>query len=764
MGMFSGLADPVDAPPVKRKGMFSGLADPLPKSAAASDPQPAAFAIAGNQQMPDSSAANPADVAEVQQALANPNLTPSERAGLQDVLRVKLNAQGYAPGQAPRANIPGPQGTVNGGLGAVNPHRNMPQGVAPGAHVPGTNDQIPGAVPTSGPGPAETWWDKAKGAMEAGATTASAIPAGIIGNVTGLAHAVGNGADAGEAKAAQTTQAIQNWVTAGPMTPAGQRYASNIAAATQDLGAVAPMNEFQALASQGAPNAARAAGDAGRAGMDALQQQFTASKALPVAARVEPTMVKPRYGVVNGKIQRVDQGAQMPAAAAEPSMAPPEVKAPTLADASPELQAAITKARAAGPTNPVAEQAHITADTLPVKITLTKGQATGDPALISAEMNTRGKAQPLVSPEFYNKQGEAVAANAEAIRAQAAPDVPSSASMIDHGQTLLDAYKQMDAPIRADISAKYKALSDANGGTLPLNGSDFVQSADQALQKANKGYFVPAEVKSLMADYREGGPMTYDAFENLRTILGAEERKYAGKDGNAAHAISLVRDSLESLPMTGEAANIKPLADAARKAAATRFAAIKSDPAYKAAVTDSAAVGEPSALADKFFGNYILKSPRANLALIREHLNGDPAAMQTIAAGTLDHLNAQLKADPTTGNFRSAQYNSALEALNPKLTALLDPKTAQQVQALAETAKRTQVQPRGSYVNNSNTLVGAMSEAAKGGLEGAANVAAHGVPVGTWTRNLLARRADAKAADNVIAPGAGVTSIREIGR
>lgn len=652
---------------------------------------------------------------------------------------------------------PAPAGPVNGGLGAVNPHRNIPQQAAPVAHVPGTNDIVPGAVPTSGPGPAETWYDRAKGAVEAGASTVSAVPAGIIGNVAGIAHAVGSGANAGEARANQVTGAIQNWITAGPMTPTGERYAGNIAAATQDLGAVAPLNEFQALASRGIPNATQAAGDVARSGMDQMQQQFRQNQGVPVSARVEPTLAKPRYGVVNGQITRIDTPPE-----AAPTAAP--VKAPTLADASPDLQAAITKARASGATNPAVEQAHITADTLPVPIQLTKGQATGDPSLISAEMNTRGKAQPLVSPEFYRKQGEAVAANMDAIRTQAAPDVPTSASMIDHGQALLDAYKQMDAPIRADISAKYKALSDANGGTLPLNGQDFVNAADAALQKSNKGYFVPAEVKSLMADYRDGGPMTYDAFENLRTILGAEERKYAGKDGNAAHAISLVRDSLESLPMTGEAANIKPLADAARQAAASRFAAIKSDPAYKAAVTDSAPVGEPSALADKFFGNYVLKSPRANLALMREHLNGDPAAMQTISAGTVDHLAAQLKADPKGGTFSQSQYNNALTALKPKLDSLLDPQTAQHVRALGETAKRLQQQPRGSYVNNSNTLVGAISEAAKSGLEGAVNLKAGGIPVGTWTRNLVARRANAKAADNAIAPGAGVTVLKDIGK
>jgi len=81
---------------------------------------------------------------------------------------------------------------------------------------------------------------------------------------------------------------------------------------------------------------------------------------------------------------------------------------------------------------------------------------------------------------------------------------------------------------------------------------------------------------------------------------------------------------------------------------------------------------------------------------------------------------------------------------------------AQTLDTLGNVARYTQEQPRGSYVNNSNTFVAGAANAAKSALEGAANVYAHGVPVGTWTRQSLAKRAVAKDARRALEPGAGM--------
>jgi hypothetical protein len=88
---------------------------------------------------------------------------------------------------------------------------------------------------------------------------------------------------------------------------------------------------------------------------------------------------------------------------------------------------------------------------------------------------------------------------------------------------------------------------------------------------------------------------------------------------------------------------------------------------------------------------------------------------------------------------------------------IFTPETAQQVQTLGNVARYTQAQPRGSYVNNSNTFVSQAAHTVGSALEGAANVAAHGIPVGTWTKNALTSRMGAREVDKILKPGAGVS-------
>lgn len=436
---------------------------------------------------------------------------------------------------------------------------------------------------------------------------------------------------------------------------------------------------------------------------------------------------------------------------------------PTVAQASPELQAKVKQVQEANqPINHEALSRHVDAETLPVPVKLTEGQALMDPEKISNEMNSRGKQAPPVSPDFYNAQGKALAANLDAIKDKVAPSIADTHPTVI-GQSLVDEYKAMDAPIRADISAKYKALADANGGNLPVNGGDFVSAADAALNKINRARFVPSEVKSMMEDYRQGGPMSFNDFENMRTILAAEERKaQRSGDGNAGMAIGAVRDALESLPMSDETAAIKPLADTARRAAAARFARIKADPAYAAAVGDSAPAGQPSPLADRFVQNFIINGKAANVKQMRNNLGGSPAAQEAIGAAGVDYLSKISKADTKTGNFAAASFNSGIRQLGPKLDDILGPEASQTAQQIARVSKYTSAQPKGSYVNNSNTFVGAAADAAKNAAEHTTNtvVMSHGIPVplGSLVRGVAKNRAEKKAAAQSVAPGAGITS------
>jgi hypothetical protein len=428
-----------------------------------------------------------------------------------------------------------------------------------------------------------------------------------------------------------------------------------------------------------------------------------------------------------------------------------------ISNLSPQLRKTVAEASKHGDLNPESFQRHAEADSLPVPVQLTRGQATQDHRLISHEMNARAK-DPALADRF-NEQNRQLIDNLDLIRQETSPTTVGN-DHIQNGQTLIDAYKAVDEAATADISAKYKALEDANGGTFPVNGKAFVESADAALAKKMKGRYVPAEIAGDLADLREGNAMTFETFENLRTNLAAAGRKAESSgDGNAAAAIGLVREALESLPIEGEAAKLKPLADEARAAAKARHDRLRADPAYKAAAEDSVKAGEASPLADDFVSKYIVRGKSANIKKMREHLAGDDVAGEAIAAGALNYVKSKsgVNAYTNDGNFSQAGYNKALSELMPKMGDLVPPETAEKLQTLGNVARYTQAQPRGSFVNNSNTFVSQIGNHAANVLEGVVNVKSGGIPIGSMVRKKFSGREEKKFTNESLKPGAGVS-------
>lgn len=419
------------------------------------------------------------------------------------------------------------------------------------------------------------------------------------------------------------------------------------------------------------------------------------------------------------------------------------------AGASPEIIKIITDA--GNDVHPLAAARHAEASSLPVPVSLSEGMATGNAELFSLEQNSRGRI-PKFGAFLDDINGQLVE-NFDAIRQRVAPDV--AARGVDLGQMAVDAYKNMDAPVRANISSLYKALEDANGGEFPLSGADFVASADAALKKANRARFVPAEVQGIMSELREGGPMTFADFETYRTILAEQSRKAerAG-DGTASHAINLIRNSLESLPMTGETAALKPLADAARNAAKERFARIASDPAYKAAINDGVEVGASSPLADSFIQKYAIKGTTAHAENMRANLGNDPLNAQIIAAGVVDHLKHVSGIDLRTnvGNVSQAGLNGAIGSIGKKGSIILGPETMDTVNTLGNVARYTMKQSRGTFVSNSGTAPAL--EAVMGAANTALDVKTYGAT--KILRKMMDNRAAAKGAERSMAPGAGI--------
>jgi len=423
-----------------------------------------------------------------------------------------------------------------------------------------------------------------------------------------------------------------------------------------------------------------------------------------------------------------------------------------LVGATPELKAVLSGIPFEQ-TNVPTFMRHIEADSLPVPVRLTEGQATGDIVKLSNEQNRRGKDPELA--QRFNEQNNLLIENINEIRGRAAPDAYGT-KIIENSQGIIDAYKTIDTARSEKISAAYKALEDANGGQFPIDGITLAKNAETMLGKKLKTEFLSPSIKSQLERFKSGEPMTFENFEAMRTNLAAEIRKAERSgDGNAAMASSIVREALEQLPLTGQAAGkLKPLADTARGLAKERFDMLKKDPAYKAAVDDAVA-------ADKYLQKFVVNGVNKNIATMVNHLGKDSVAHQHMAAGTVNWLKDKAGIVDETGNFTQAGFNKALKQLDDvkNMEQIFTPDAASQLKTLGNVARYTQAQPRGVFVNNSNTLVGALAEKAKkgisAGVEGGLNVVVPGLQLGTTVMEMRARRANEAQVRQALELGAG---------
>ena len=419
-----------------------------------------------------------------------------------------------------------------------------------------------------------------------------------------------------------------------------------------------------------------------------------------------------------------------------------------LSVATPELQQAIS-AIPVDKVNIPTLQRHIEADTLPVPVRLTEGQATGDVVKLSNEQNRRGK-DPVLAQRFNEQNGQLVE-NLGLIRDKAAPDVYGT-KKIENSQGIIDAYKELDNNLNTGINADYQALRDAAGGQFPVDAPRLLQNVEAKLKKellsneAPKGQF--SELQRLAKDKN----MTFEDYLSLRRNLGDIAR--TSQDGSVRKAAGYMIEELEKLPLQKEAAALKPLADKARASAKARFQMLEKDPAMKAAVDDAVP-------ADKFIDKFVVNGVNKNINTMVENLGRDSPAHQHMAAGTVNWLTDKAGIVDGNGNFSQAGYNRALKQLDDvqNLNMIFNQEAASQLKTLGNVARYTQAQPRGAFVNNSNTLVGALAEkAGKGvamGVESGLNLAVPGLQLGTSVMEMRARRASEAQTKKALETGAG---------
>lgn len=420
--------------------------------------------------------------------------------------------------------------------------------------------------------------------------------------------------------------------------------------------------------------------------------------------------------------------------------------APSISSASPELRQAISRAaqKNAGAVNDAALARHLEAESLPVPVQLSEGQATQNVGLLSEERNLRGRHQQYA--DRFKDQNQKLVENVQALRDEVGPDVFST-NAPEHGDALISAYKAKNAAAQADINAKYRALEDANGGTFPVDAGSLLKNASDQLHKRLVFEHAPRSVMGQLTGMAENG-MTFEQFEAMRTNLATIQRTAA--DGLERKAAGIIRSEMEKLPLSADAKGMKSLADDARKAAKAQFEALEADPAYDAAVNDSVTP-------DRFVNRFVINGSRDHVATMRRNLGDDTTALQTMGVAALDHLRAQARImEDWSGTFAQKSYNKALQALSPKIRSLVSPQVAEQLERLGNVARYTSAQPAGSFVNNSNTFVAGAADHAATAVEGMANLKAGGVPVGTWTRHLLQNASARRRVRRSLAPGAGL--------
>jgi len=417
---------------------------------------------------------------------------------------------------------------------------------------------------------------------------------------------------------------------------------------------------------------------------------------------------------------------------------------------NPELKAELAKENPAN-IDPKVLQRYVDADSVGVK--LFKGQATGDPNLISFERNTRGQDPRFV--QGFNEQNKALQETLAQVKEKTAPDV-FAPDYVANAEGAMEFIGNKIKQNESSVGEAYKALDEFGAGKIQIDSKSFAKNAIKALSEKEDIDFLPAVIKEKIKTYQEGKTMNFDQYENLRTQIAREGRKAdkAG-DGNAVHALTLVRGELEKLPLIGETVEAKVLADKARATAKAEFDLLNRDsPNYNKVYADLVNGKTDS---KDFIQSAVLRSKNKDFAKTME-LFDDPTAKQNLRAGALDVIIRD--STDASGKFKPAAFAKAIENLdvNKKLDVLFG-EEAQTLRKIAQTGQLVEARPAGAFVNESNTATALAAQYGKKLAEQIPVVGRFVEPA----RQVLQERAKNKAVEESLRPGAGVR-IKDIGK
>jgi hypothetical protein len=349
-------------------------------------------------------------------------------------------------------------------------------------------------------------------------------------------------------------------------------------------------------------------------------------------------------------------------------------------------------------------------------VTPTVGQLTQDPGMITREKNLAKTGANSTSPSLQTLPGlenRNVSSLLRQLDDAGAAGAPSASGA---GQAGIDSLQGLVSRSQANISALYARARDTQGRSLPLEGGTFSRRANELLDQANVGSFLPPDLVKKMNAIAQGEyPLTVDVAEQLKTSAGNIQRNSA--DGNVRTAVRLFRQALDEAPLQGQgrvnpgglpavngtvptsvAAGEESVAafNAARRANREWMARVESNPALSAVVDGV----EP----DQFVQRYVIGNgaTAADVRALRDEL--DPQALAQMRRYLVRHLKDKATGgDEDIVKFGGKTYRDALRALENKLPVFFNREEIQHMRDIGDAAKYMQAQPAGSAVNNSNS-------------------------------------------------------------
>ncbi len=450
-----------------------------------------------------------------------------------------------------------------------------------------------------------------------------------------------------------------------------------------------------------------------------------------------------------------------------------------LAEASPEIQALYTNINPKD-INLSALETHNKFNKF--GMTPTEGEALQDSQKLSAEMNER-----LKDKELHARLEERDPKLIEAfntLREKVAPDVHET-KPTNLANMALEKMKADLNEHELSIRNDYKKANEATGtGESPIDVGQLQQNITDALKKANKTKYLPADLKAELEDALSKGHLTAEEYENFRTDTATIQR--TARDPLARQAAGIVRNQLEAVPLKDEFAAYKPLYDKAR----ANVVALKNKlkiPAYSSAAADTRTIDEiqqgilhPAAntFMQKHYG---AKTPQVNIERMLDIIGRDSPEHQALNRAKIEEFKQAAGVTNDTGSVRQKSLNNIVHHQHvDNLPIMFGNEVAKDFRDLADVAHLSEHTKGKHAVNVSNTEIlreqNAAKEAAKSMLATGAEIKANlAVPfAGTLIRKgLEGRKAkklaaeEAKAAAELskrrLGPGAGI-SLQEISK